>query len=137
MTNDLAFPIGQKFTLPGYFDVPVTLEDARMPRGGLECRFRLPHGSLEKAVISFGGAASLAKSFQLSTISVHPANTEEIRLLVESARVRLAYTHDHQFAVSTSGIRTFSNRIEAVFRDKIQKCQSERMRESWPSQNWI
>jgi len=28
------------------------------------------------------------------------------QLLVESARIRLAYAHDRQFAVSLSGIRT-------------------------------
>ena len=119
MVNDLALPEAQEVAHPGHFDVPVTLEDARMLGGGFECRFRLPDGSLEDAVIPFEGAASLAKSVQLSTTSVHPANTEKIRLLVESARIRLAYTYDHQFAVSMSGIRTFPHQIEAVFRDKI------------------
>jgi len=40
---------------------------------------------------------------------------EKLRLLVESARIRLAYTHDRQFAVSLSCIRTLSHQIEAVY----------------------
>jgi SNF2 family DNA or RNA helicase len=33
----------------------------------------------------------------------------------ESARIRLAYAHDRQFAVSLSGIRTLAHQIEAVY----------------------
>lgn len=56
MDSSLASQIGQRIFLPGYFDVPVILEDAR-PLGtddsaGYECRVRLPDGSLEEAVIS-------------------------------------------------------------------------------------
>jgi len=52
----LTSQIGQRISLPGHFDVPVVLEDAR-PLGsddlaGYECRVRLPDGSLEEAVIS-------------------------------------------------------------------------------------
>ena len=43
------------------------------------------------------------------------AGAEEVRLLVESARIRLAYAHDRQFAVSLSGIRTLPHQIEAVY----------------------
>jgi hypothetical protein len=42
-------------------------------------------------------------------------DAERIRLLVESARIRLAYTHDRHFAVSLSGIRTLPHQIEAVY----------------------
>ncbi len=43
------------------------------------------------------------------------ANADHLRLLVESARIRLAYAHDRQFAVSLSGIRTLPHQIEAVY----------------------
>jgi hypothetical protein len=46
----LTLPIGQRITLPGHFDVPVTLEDARPVGTGYECRVRLPDGSLDEAV---------------------------------------------------------------------------------------
>ena len=47
--------------------------------------------------------------------AIHPADAEKLRLLVESARIRLAYAHDRQFAVSLSGIRTLPHQIEAVY----------------------
>src|SRR6266536_2052953 len=43
------------------------------------------------------------------------ANADQLRLLVESARIRLAYAHDRHFAVSLSGIRTLPHQIEAVY----------------------
>jgi superfamily II DNA or RNA helicase len=46
---------------------------------------------------------------------VQTADAEKLRLLVESARIRLAYAYDRQFAVSLSGIRTLPHQIEAVY----------------------
>jgi SNF2 family DNA or RNA helicase len=117
--NRLMLPIGQRVSLPGHFDVPVILEDARPlgPDGssGYECRVRLPDGSLDEAVISSAEAASLAGADRAPSIVVRPVDAEKLRLLVESARIRLAYAHDQQFAVSLSGIRTLPHQIEAVY----------------------
>ncbi|HPC95486.1 MAG TPA: DEAD/DEAH box helicase, partial [Sedimentisphaerales bacterium] len=44
---------------------------------------------------------------------------EDMQLLVESARIRLAYAHDRQFAVSLSGIRTLPHQIEAVYQKML------------------
>jgi len=57
---DLAPVVGKQVTLPGHFDEPVILEDARPLGGGYECRVRLPDGSLEEAVISLDEAQELA-----------------------------------------------------------------------------
>src|SRR5439155_15338099 len=47
----------------------------------------------------------------------------DLQLLVESARIRLAYAHDRQFAVSLSGIRTLPHQIEAVYQKMLpQPC---------------
>ncbi|MBM3334976.1 DEAD/DEAH box helicase, partial [Candidatus Sumerlaeota bacterium] len=48
-----------------------------------------------------------------------PADAEKLRLLIESARIRLAYAHDQQFAVSLSGIRTLPHQIEAVYQKML------------------
>jgi hypothetical protein len=42
-------------------------------------------------------------------------DAEKLRILIESARIRLAYTHDKQFTVSLSGISTLPHQIEAVY----------------------
>ena len=45
-------PIGKQVSLPGHFHVPVILGAARSLGKGLECRVRLPDGSLDEAVIT-------------------------------------------------------------------------------------
>ncbi|RKY23901.1 MAG: hypothetical protein DRP79_08540 [Planctomycetota bacterium] len=108
-------PIGQRVSLPGHFDVPVILEDARSLGNGYECRVRLPDGSLEETVISAEEPVALVEKEELETAAVQPIDADELRLLIESARIRLAYAHDKQFAVSLSGIRTLPHQIEAVY----------------------
>lgn len=109
------FPIGQQVCLPGHFRGPVVLEAVRPLGSGYECRVRLPDGSLEEAVITVTEAQELLGHAAPERPHVHPAEPDHLRLLVESARIRLAYTHDRQFAVSLSGIRTLPHQIEAVY----------------------
>ena len=111
--------IGQRIFLTGHFDVPVILEDAR-PLGsdgsaGYECRVRLPDGSLEEAVISAEEIAAVLEKGSDEVKAKTPVDAEKLRLLIESVRIRLAYAHDQQFAVSLSGIRTLPHQIEAVY----------------------
>jgi len=118
-SNLLTAHIGHRISLPGHFDVPVVLEDAR-PLGlddsaGYECRVRLPDGSLEEAVISADEVPAITRAAPAAPESAKPVDAEKLRLLVESARIRLAYAHDAQFAVSVSGIRTLPHQIEAVY----------------------
>jgi len=109
-------PIGQRISLPGHFPRPVTLEDARPLGNGFECRVRLADGSLEEVVISAQEADILIGSTTEPVISgVRPVDAEKLRILLESARIRLAYAYDSQFAVSISGIRTLPHQIEAVY----------------------
>ncbi len=116
MANELtSLPIGQQVTLPGHFDVPVILEGARPLAKGFECRVRLSDGTLDEAIISQEEAATLAGAVPASESKTPLANAEQLRLLIESTRIRLAYAHDRQFAVSLSGIRTLPHQIEAVY----------------------
>jgi len=110
-----ALPIGKLISLPGHFDVPVTLEAARPLGKGYECRVRLPDGTLDEAVITSEEAAALAGASEPVESKAATVNAEQLRLLVESARIRLAYSHDKHFAVSLSGIRTLPHQIEAVY----------------------
>ncbi|MCJ7544230.1 MAG: SNF2-related protein [Phycisphaerae bacterium] len=110
-----AFPIGRQVRLPGHFGEPVVLEAVRKIGSGYECRVRLPDGTPDEAVLSPEEAAVLAGQKAAVVAEVHPADAEKVRLLVESARIRLAYAHDRQFAVSLSGIRTLPHQIEAVY----------------------
>lgn len=117
--NRLSTQIGHRISLPGHFDVPVILEDVRAlgadGSAGYECRVRLPDGTLEEAVISPAEAATVFGAVEKALAAAKPADAETLRLLIESARIRLAYAHDRQFAVSLSGIRTLPHQIEAVY----------------------
>jgi len=109
------FPIGQRVSLPGHFLDPVTLEGIRFIGSGYECRVRLSDGTPDEAILSVEEASALVGQAVVAPSVVHPADAEKLRLLVESARIRLAYAHDRQFAVSLSGIRTLPHQIEAVY----------------------
>ena len=117
--SELNSRIGQRILLPGHFDAPVILEDARSlgsdDSAGYECRVRLPDGSLEEAVISAEEVVAALGKGPDEVKAETPVDAEKLRLLIESARVRLAYAHDQQFAVSLSGIRTLPHQIEAVY----------------------
>jgi len=113
--GSLLLPIGQQVSLPGHFDLPVVLEAARPLGKGYECRVRLADGTLEEAVITPEEATALMGAAPAPDAKVPLANAEHLRLLIESARIRLAYAHDRQFAVSMSGIRTLPHQIEAVY----------------------
>ena len=109
------FPIGQQVRLPGHFGEPVVLEAVRKIGSGFECRVRLLDGTPDEAILSPDEAVALTGQKAAATAQVQPADAEKVRLLVESARIRLAYAHDRQFAVSLSGIRTLPHQIEAVY----------------------
>jgi hypothetical protein len=114
-TPENKFPLGQKIVLPGHFLESVTLEAMRFIGFGYECRVRLVDGTPDETILSLEEAAALAGQVVATQPVIHPADAEKLRLLVESARVRLAYAHDRQFAVSLSGIRTLPHQIEAVY----------------------
>lgn len=97
------FPIGQRVSLPGHFLEPVTLEAVRAIGSGYECRVRLSDGTPDEAILSPEEAAALIGTTVAAPTAIQPADAEKTRLLVESARIRLAYAHDRQFAVSLSG----------------------------------
>jgi superfamily II DNA or RNA helicase len=110
-----AFPIGRRIDLPGHFAEPVVLESVRPLGEGFECRVRLSDGTPDEAILSREEASSVFGQQSEAPTSIKPVDPESLRLLVESARIRLAYAHDRHFAVSLSGIRTLPHQIEAVY----------------------
>ncbi len=107
--------IGRRVSLPGYFEGEVTVEAVRPLGTGLEIRVRLASGELDEAVLSKDDAAKLVSASPAMPQGTPPADAGRLRLLIESARIRLAYAYDRQFAVSLSGIRTLPHQIEAVY----------------------
>jgi hypothetical protein len=115
MTTRQDFPIGQRIALPGHFPGPVVLESVRSLGAGYECRVRLADGTPDEAILSPEEAHSVFGQVADQPTRLPTSEPERLRLVVESARIRLAYAHDKQFAVSLSGIRTLPHQIEAVY----------------------
>ena len=111
--------VGRRVHLPGHFAGEVTIEGARPLGAGAELRVRLPGGELDEAVLSGGDLAALLAAGPPMPAARPPADPEQVRLLVESTRIRLAWAWDRQFAVSLSGIRTLPHQIEAVYRKML------------------
>jgi hypothetical protein len=108
------FKIGQRVNMPGHFAQPVVLEEMRRIGNSYECRVRLVDGSLDETTITEQEACSIFEA-EAGEARIQPVNSEQLRLLVESTRIRLAYAHDEFFAVSLSGIQTLPHQIEAVY----------------------
>lgn len=113
--SDLSPLVGRRVALPGHFLGEVIIEAARTLGTGVEVRVRLSNGALDEAVLDQDEAAALLASPTEQPQAAAPVDAEKLRLLVESTRIRLAYTYDRQFAVSLSGIRTLPHQIEAVY----------------------
>lgn len=120
--TDGQFPIGKRISLPGHFTEPVVLESVRPLGNGCECRVRLSDGSLDEVVLSPEETSQLCVHDNIHE-KRHLVDPIDLQLLVESARIRLAFAHDRQFAVSLSGIRTLPHQIEAVYQKMLpQPC---------------
>ncbi len=107
--------VGRRIELPGHFDGTVTIESVRALGSGAEVRVRLASGELDEAVLPPEDLAQIIKDQPEEPQAVKPLDADKLRLVVESARIRLAYAYDRQFAVSLSGIRTLPHEIEAVY----------------------
>lgn len=114
VVDDLHFEPGQRVEMPGHFTGTVVVEEVRKLGSAYECRVRLADGSLVEEVVTAEEARAIFKSAAISN-RLAPVDADHLRLYIESARIRLAYAHDRQFAVSLSGIRTLPHQIEAVY----------------------
>jgi hypothetical protein len=117
------FPISRRIDLPGHFAGSVDFDFVRPLGNGCGCSFHFANGTLNETTLSQEEASAILRQQTEAPRSVKPAHAESIRILVESARVRLAYSHDRHFPVSLSGVRTLAHQIEAIDRVLI-RCRT-------------
>ncbi|MFH1464778.1 MAG: helicase-related protein [Pseudomonadota bacterium] len=112
-TFDPASAIGRRVMLPGQFTDPVVIEAVEDWGEVLSLRVRTLRGEPKDALVERGAFEALV-SVEEPTAATW-ADPERVFLLVESARIRLAYAWDPFFAVSMSGIEALPHQLEAVY----------------------
>jgi hypothetical protein len=90
MPSEESFPIGSQVRIEGHFATPVILEQARKIGNSYELRVRLPDGTLDETILTEQEAAKLQTSRDTSAERQPTSDANQLRLLVESARIRLA-----------------------------------------------
>jgi len=106
--------IRQRITLPHHYPEPVIVETLCRFGDAYEIRVRRSEGTLDETTLSGAELEDLLGRVT-GAVARSLADPHLLRLLVESARICLAYSHDRQFAVSLSGIRTLPHQVEAVY----------------------
>jgi superfamily II DNA or RNA helicase len=114
--------LGRRLTLTGYFAAPVTVEHAE-PEGDdmVFLRIRTQAGGLDEVPVP-----TEVLEQALDTASTGPGSFvagEDLFMLVEASRIRLAYAHDPYFAVSLSGVETLPHQLEAVYEQMVPQSQ--------------
>ena len=107
--------IGKKIKIPGYFATPVTVEAIEPLSNAVLLRVRTSKGRLEEVVLTLDEVEKLLSEIPAEPEEQAKVPGEELRLLIESNRIRLAYCYDPYFAVSLSGIQSLPHQIEAVY----------------------
>jgi superfamily II DNA or RNA helicase len=106
--------IGRLVHLPGYFSTAVTVEAAEPVADGIIfLRVRTSSGALDEIPVPAEVLQTALRSAEQAAVRF--ASPQDLFLLVESARIRLAYAFDPYFAVSLSGIEALPHQLEAVY----------------------
>lgn len=113
--------IGRRILIPGHFAEPVVIEGAEDYGDVVTLRVRTLRGEPKDATLS-------AEEFEAALAHSAPAAAEWIStadqfLVVESARIRLAYAWDPHFAVSLAGIEALPHQLEAVYGRMIKQAR--------------
>jgi len=105
--------VNRRICLPGHFSSPVFVEAVVEQNGLFFLRVRNQEGRLEEVTLD-------SKELQAVLDTMPPKQAagvppEELFLLIESARIRLAFALDPYFAVSLCGVEALPHQLEAVY----------------------
>jgi superfamily II DNA or RNA helicase len=105
--------VGRRVDLPGFFTGPVTVEDAEPEGDVVFLRVRTAAGTLDELPIPSDVLEQALATTDGASARLVPA--QDLFLLAEAARIRLAYAFDPYFAVSLSGIDALPHQLEVVY----------------------
>ena len=117
-----ALAVGRRLTLVGYFATPVMVEHADPEGDDTVClRVRTQAGGLDEVPVP---ASVLEQALAASgTTTETYVGGDDLFMLVESSRIRLAYAHDPYFAVSLSGVEALPHQLEAVYEQMVPQSR--------------
>jgi len=122
MTSDSSTLIGKKVQIPDHFPSPVSIEAVKFIGTAVLLQARTSEGRLEETVLTNEEIEKLLEQVSQQQKEEPRAAGEELRLLIESNRIRLAYCYDPYFAVSLSGIQSLPHQMCGARPSPIVKC---------------
>lgn len=114
--------VGRRLSLSGYFAAPVTIEAAEAVGDEIVfLRVRTGQGSLDEVPVPTSVVEEGLRSSREATTEL--VDSDDLFLLTESTRIRLAYAFDPFFAVSMSGVDALPHQLEAVYERMLPQAR--------------
>ena len=118
---DLQTTIGRRIAIPDQFADPVTVEGYEDWGDVINLRVRTARGEPKDATLDRDELAKLLADATAAAPTI--IDTDRLFPIVESARIRLAYSWDPHFAVSMSGIEALPHQLEAVYERMLPQAR--------------
>ncbi len=119
--DDISQALHRWVSIPSYFASPVIIESVDVEDELVFLRVRTESGHLEEVTLRRDELIeALAKRESEESQSV---SANDQFLLIETERIRLAYTYDPFFAVSLSGVEPLPHQLEAVYERMLPQAR--------------
>src|SRR2546426_8045593 len=114
--------IQRQVRLPEYSQ-PVYIEDAQAIDDLISLTVRTRDGQTDQIIVPAVDLAVLLDQTLQQQAGSELANPLDFFLLVEAARIRLAYSFDPFFAVSMSGVQALPHQLQAVYERMLPQAR--------------
>src|SRR5712691_8589825 len=114
--------VQRQVRLPEYSQ-PVYIEDAQVIGDIISLVVRTRDGKTDQTLLSVAEFAETLESATRLGAMLTPADPLDFFLLMETTRIRLAYSFDPFFAVSMSGIQALPHQLQAVYERMLPQAR--------------
>ncbi len=105
------------------FSQPVYIEDAQVIDDIVSLEVRTRDGKTDQTLLSVAEFVEAIESATRQSATLAPADPLDFFLLMETTRIRLAYSFDPFFAVSMSGIQALPHQLQAVYERMLPQAR--------------
>ena len=105
------------------FSQPVYIEDAQVIDDLVSLSVRTRDGQTDQTIVPVAELAAALEQATQHAATLTQANPFDFFLLVEAARIRLAYSFDPFFAVSMSGVQALPHQLQAVYERMLPQAR--------------